>query len=402
MTEPRILHIAQDEKFINAAYYLFEQAFPGENKFVILKPPANPPIQFLNSKVQVNAHFEIKSADTAEKLADMSSRYEVIVFHGLNDIKGAVFLQSPHKKKFMTVIYGAEIYNTGIAGEREKLLGPKTKKLKTKTDKITLADFLKDMYRSIAYGSNWNNLEDVDIKEVLYKMNVFGSLPSFSHQRFIDNDIYNRSVKKVPFTYYPIEFIIKNEDLMIRGKDILLGNSASATNNHLEALDLLKSHDLNGRQIYAPLSYGHERYAKEIKSYGNKLFPIKFNALTNFLPLEEYNKIISRCGVVIMNHYRPQAMGNIIASLYMGAKIFLNPTETYEYFKQLGCHIYSIEKDLKSANNPFQLLSDEQIAENRRILRNELSTGQLVDKMRTAFCEIFNFTVKERGVYHER
>lgn len=396
MREPRILHIAQDEKFINGAYFLFEQAFPGENKFVILKPSANPPIKYLNDKVQVNAHFEVKSADIVEKLLELSTQYEVVVFHGLNKVKGAVFLRSPEKNKFMTIVYGAEIYNSGIIGET--LFGPETKELNKKIEKRTLVEILKDIYRSVAYVNHRPDLGDVDIRKVLYKMNVFGSFPSSSYQRYIDGGVYNPTVKKVPFTYYPLEFIIRDKDVVSRGKDILLGNSASATNNHLEALNMLKNHDLNGRQIYAPLSYGKKRYAREIEKYGNDLFPIKFNALTTFLPLEEYNKILSRCGVVIMNHYRPQAMGNIIASLYMGSKVFLNETDAYRYFKRMGCHVYSIEKDMKAGSNPFQLLSEEKIAENRHILNQELSTGHLVDKMRAAFSEIFNFSLNKRGV----
>lgn len=388
-----ILHIAQDEKFINAAHRLFEEAFPGENLFVIVQPPANPPIRFLNQEVKRKAHFEITSANTVDKLVDMSSRHRVIVLHGLNKLKGAVFAESPNKHRFMTIIFGAEIYNDEVIGDQ--LFGEKTKELKKVTEQTTIIDVAKNIYRNIAYRES-KSVADTDLKEVLYEMNVFGSLPGFPNSRFVEKEIYNPFVKKIPFSYYPIEFIIKNENLRATGDHILLGNSSSATNNHLEAFDLLKNHKLEGRKIFTPLSYGCTKYAGAVKSYGEKQFPDNFVALTSFMPLEEYNKILSRCGIVIMNHYRPQAMGNIIAQLFMGAKVFLNDTDAYKYFKHLGCHIFLIEKDFRSQESAFQLLTDEQVRDNRKILKRKLSMPALVEKLRISFSEIFGFTYKRK------
>lgn len=43
------------------------------------------------------------------------------------------------------------------------------------------------------------------------------------------------------------------------------------------------------------------------------------------MPLAEYSKVISSCGVVVMNHVRAQALGNIIAALWSGSRLFLRP-----------------------------------------------------------------------------
>lgn len=387
MTEG-ILHIAQDDKFINAAHYLFENAFPGKNDFVIVKPQANPPTRFISKDIELDARVICRSTDTKDKLVDLSSDYHVTVLHGLDKLKGAVFLNSLHKYRFMTIIYGAEIYNEQILGR--SFLGKKSQELSAQVQRKTVYDYLKDIYRSIRY-SKIEDIEDIDLSKVLYEMRVFGSLPGFPYNRYLTNGIYRPSLKKIPFSYYPIEFIIKDNSLRVRGRDILLGNSASPTNNHLEAFDILKNQNLDGRKIFTPLSYGRKRYAKAIIKEGKKIFRDNFEALTTFLPLEEYNKIISRCGIVIMNHYRPQAMGNIIASLYMGAKVFLHNTDAYQYLKGLGCNIFLIEKDLLVRRDVFQLLEDEQIENNRNILRDELSTSILVKNMRSSFGEIFGF-----------
>ena len=399
MARKDILHLAQDEKFINAANYLFEKAFPGANRFVIIKPQGNPETKYVKDKDSIDLQYEIRSNETLDRLLKLIDNHEITVFHGLDKLKGALFLESNNKNRFMSIIYGAEIYNKQIS--EQELYGPRTEKLRESLQKENIIDFFKDIYRKLIY-SDFNDVKDVNLKDVLFKIKVFGSLPSFSYQKLIEKGIYNPSVKKIPFTYYPIEYIIDNKEMRANGPDILLGNSASATNNHLEAMNLLNRQNIEDRCIYTPLSYGRKKYANAIISEGKKLFPDCFKPLTTFLPLEEYNEIISRCGIVIMNHYRPQGMGNIITSLYMGAKVFLNDTDAYNYFKKLGCHIYLIDKDMVNNKNAFELLTDEQVNHNRSVLKNELSTTVLVNKMRESFKEIFDYGHKFENSFQEQ
>src|SRR5699024_9686212 len=53
----------------------------------------------------------------------------------------------------------------------------------------------------------------------------------------------------------------------ISARNILLGNSASFTNNHLEAIDWLSDLDLTGRKVIIPLNYGNPKLAKNIEEY---------------------------------------------------------------------------------------------------------------------------------------
>ncbi|PAU94005.1 hypothetical protein CK503_10095 [Aliifodinibius salipaludis] len=395
MSKPRIVHIATDEKFIDGAYHLFENAFPGLNRFVIVKPAADPPIRFLNTELVINAQFEVKSPGIIKRLLKISNDHEITILHGLNKINTIIFSESSHKERFMAIVHGAEIYNSGILNNT--LFGPKTKVLAEQTEQTTFYGFVKKLYRKIRY-SNIGDDYEVDFRGVLYEIKYFGSLPGYSYEHHINEDLYNSSIQRIPFTYYPIEVIIKNEELRADGQNILLGNSSSATNNHLEALELLQNLDLGDRKVVAPLSYGSPKYAKEIIKEGKQLLPDHFSPLTNFLPIEEYNKVISGCGIVIMNHYRPQAMGNIIASLYLGAKVFLNDTDIYRYFKQLGCNIYLIEKDLTSSEETLVLLTQKQVRENRKILKNTLSMDVLVEELRHSFDQLFGIRKSSREV----
>ena len=46
--------------------------------------------------------------------------------------------------------------------------------------------------------------------------------------------------------------------------------------------------------------------------------------LTDFIPYDDYIRILTSCNVVMMNHLRQQALGNICISGLLGAKLLLN------------------------------------------------------------------------------
>jgi hypothetical protein len=43
--------------------------------------------------------------------------------------------------------------------------------------------------------------------------------------------------------------------------------------------------------------------------------------LESLLPLEEYRDVIRGCDIVILNHWRQQAVGNVIAALNAGSRV---------------------------------------------------------------------------------
>lgn len=106
---------------------------------------------------------------------------------------------------------------------------------------------------------------------------------------------------------------------------ILLGNSATPTNQHWEALLTLKESNFELTSILMPLSYGDEEYANWISSKAQALFGSVVTCLRDFLPLEEYQQHIGQCGMVVMNHTRQQALGNIYWALNSGNRVLLNP-----------------------------------------------------------------------------
>lgn len=115
---------------------------------------------------------------------------------------------------------------------------------------------------------------------------------------------------------------------------ILLGNSATETNQHCQALDILNKFKNEDIVIICPLSYGDGTYRNKVLEYGKECFGQKFLPIVDFLEKKEYFTIISDCSIAVFNNNRQQAMGNINAALSLGCKVFIrNDTAMWDNYK---------------------------------------------------------------------
>lgn len=368
----KILHLASDEKFINAANFIFEKAFPKQNEFWILLSNKNQNVNHV--KRQENVKFYTVE-DQLENLIGKNETYGLVVLHGIDPINSQFFLDFKGKIPFLGMVFGYEIYcnpqiliPSVLGDETQKVFGSKRG--------------VKQMFRKLYYKVCHTKDPFYVMKRAITGIQYIGSFKEdfdfFKVNNLIDGEL-------IEFCYYPIDFIFKNnEDLLVNNNNILLGNSSSKENNHLEAFDLLRKFNLENRKVITPLSYGDNDYRIKILKEGNKILDCNFEPLTEFLPLEIYNKLMQQCGIVIMNHYRQQAVGNTLAMLWMGAKVYLDERNSvYHYLKRLGIKVYSINKDLK-VDNPVALvsLSQEDVLHNRKILSHEISSQNIIQKLR--------------------
>lgn len=104
---------------------------------------------------------------------------------------------------------------------------------------------------------------------------------------------------------------------------ILLGNSATRENRHLQALDFLGNFSEQDLVIYAPLSYGDEEYRNEVIKKGKELFSEKFVPLLEYVAFDQYRAFLKTISIGIFNNNRQQGMGNIEVLMRYGAKIYL-------------------------------------------------------------------------------
>ena len=168
-----------------------------------------------------------------------------------------------------------------------------------------------------------------------------------------------------------------NQPINYSKSKILIGNSGFKSNNHLDVFHKINTYSLKNLEIVVPLNYGEPKYIQEVLVEGKKDFNETFKPLLDFMPLADYNTILESVGVAILNNKRQQAVGNTIALLWFGAKVFLSHKNPfYHYLKRKGVLVYCYETELNE-KSISQFLSLEQIEHNRIVLFQELNQAHL-------------------------
>ncbi|MFD2551370.1 TDP-N-acetylfucosamine:lipid II N-acetylfucosaminyltransferase [Bizionia sediminis] len=369
-----ILHFAFDEKVIPLTHSLYEQAFPGKNTWKIFVP-SQQKTQFVTQLQDVSVVSE--GYFNSETLEIDLQNADCIVIHYLFRIHKNVLEKVPSHTLVVWHSWGRDYahllapYTTNVTMKRSKYLERFSKSLEFLDPKIT-------------FSQKISRLKQVFIKQL--------KQPDFLYQRIdvvsIQPELYPILRKAIPTlrakNHYLNSYTVENTYAIgppaFSGNAILLGNSAYASNNHIEAILMLKKLPLQtDTKIITPLNYGSSSYAKLINYFGKKhLGASRFEGLTDFLPLADYYTKIKDCGIVIMNHTRQQARGNINTALYKGAKVFLrNENPIYQQCKQLGMHIFSVQ-DLETGLANTQALSAAQINHNKAILESQWSRAHAI------------------------
>lgn len=114
---------------------------------------------------------------------------------------------------------------------------------------------------------------------------------------------------------------------------ILLGNSATVTNKHMEALDWLSKYRDEDITIICPLSYGDMNYAHKVEDKGKGYFGDNFKPIYDYMSIDDYSRLLSSIDIAIYNNNRQQATGNIEILGYLGKKIFVrSDTTTWQHY----------------------------------------------------------------------
>lgn len=153
---------------------------------------------------------------------------------------------------------------------------------------------------------------------------------------------------------------------------ILLGNSATKENNHIETLELLYRFKDYEFEVICPLSYGDSKYGESVAQIGNQLFGDRFVPVFDWMEEMDYWNLITSCDIGIFNTNRQQAMGNIDIFLSLGKKIYLNKkTSMYNSYIKDGYTIYDIS-DLRHCDY-YDFITMEAGDNNRRIAMKRIN-----------------------------
>lgn len=163
---------------------------------------------------------------------------------------------------------------------------------------------------------------------------------------------------------------------------ILVGNSASKSNRHIDALKKLKLCDNQIETIYCPLSYGGKKsYVKQVIAIGEACFGKRFIPITDFLPQHKYYQMIQKVDIGVFNYLRQEGLGNIWSLIFRKKTVYIvNTTTTYAFFKRVGVKVNDINSIVQAGE--LSLLDNDVTDENDKHLRKVLSEEICADTWR--------------------
>lgn len=365
-----ILHLLHDEKIVNRTINLFEEAYPDNNLFVVFSGKKK--FRFVEKKLNVISYKEFFRSRN-------DYAFSAVIIHFLN-IRKINFLLRLNKwdLPIYWIIWGADLYNKLLVPKGFKMFPPNhfftrdikwwrtpvlaIKKYIASKKQMKTIDFIKTHVDYIVTDTTENDYDNL----VLY-------YPQLKVKKWKD------------FFYYPIDMILSPEllNLSVKKNWIMIGNSASATNNHEYALELLSKLDIGDRKVVMPLSYsGKKKYIKHILNIAENSLGENFYPLLKFMPLSEYNEILLNVNVAIFANWRQEAIGNILVALYLGAKVYISShNPIFDWAANHGFIIFELEKiNQFEIDNP---LDDIAINTNRKIIQELYNRDRFMELVRS-------------------
>ncbi|WP_029935163.1 TDP-N-acetylfucosamine:lipid II N-acetylfucosaminyltransferase [Thiomicrospira pelophila] len=362
----KILHITTDNKFISHALTTFENVYPGQNTVWMFANGHDGHVSKNHRDLEFT-FFDTLKPSFLKKL----KAFDLVVIHGFDLFKFPLVALAPAGVKFAWLGWGYDYYSY-IYKNEDALLLSETLPLKKSCRKTSFADFLHPVKLAKKVARKLTELAFKN--KALKRIGSFSPVLSEEHKLVANAGLITHLPALMPWNYGSLEeSLVKNFiGERVNGDAILLGNSASFTNNHLEAFELIQANeDVIGlhSKIVAPLSYGDACYKKAMLEQGELNFGERFHPVVDFMAIDDYVALLKQCGFAIMNHKRQQAVGNIVIMLYLGARVFLreeNPT--YQMLKNDGAILNTIMELEQQPDLLKAPLTEQEIQTNIAIL----------------------------------
>jgi hypothetical protein len=361
----KIAHIVVDDKFTDSAFEQFETVAPGKNTYFLITN---------SKKIHHIKKTKIRKISANNCLDPQFikhiSKYSIIIFHSLTRFNQEIAInleKYPIKKIWIGMGYD---YYDLIYKDETKLYLPATLNI------LTCEKKYENIFKQ-------NNQREYLKKKAISTIDLFA--PVLPDEYSIVRNVFPQKFRfpqYASWNYSKSSSLFNNELQINKNSDkILLGNSATPTNNHIDAIISFLKHFSRNKKIISPLSYGDTFYAELFSILAKKLIGNNFFALNNFIPYDQYTNILSDCNTAIMNHIRQQAAGNVYSMLYMGATVFLRKENLlYKACCDRKLKIFSVQ-DLENDSNLFKYrLTDAEIKNNKYILRNLYSFSEAIRK----------------------
>lgn len=204
----------------------------------------------------------------------------------------------------------------------------------------------------------------------------------------LDDYIYIEKNYNTKATYYKCMNYIRSvnlqnteiKDSAYNIKKILIGNSATTTNRHIEIFNILIK--FKNIDIFVPLSYGNTMYKQEIIRIGKELFSNRFYPIIEFMEYNNYLNFLNTIDIAIFNHNRQQGVGNILLILSMGKTLYLSKeNNAYNMLENMGISFF----DMNILKEGLKEISIKDKQKNQKIILEQYNEKQAKQEWRKIF-----------------
>ena len=375
----KAVHLFTDAKFIPWVKATFA-LYSWESQFIFLHLPSAPVALTQNDVMLIS--MDTKGKSKVLSIIDSAD----IVFHYLLDYsKASLVIHSQGHAIHCWCYYGAEIYQQTPLF-RDMLYGPVTKKYLWLLPEIKYRIEFRYWYYRIF------RLKKPPVKLLRQAIKKISGILWYVPEEIA---MINSRIKLPPwynFQFFSFADIIPDSHAkcQVHNLKILIGNSATIENNHLDVLDAFLKVKIHPYSVSLPMSYGlFPRYKSLVKRKFSQVFKEKSSFLDQHLPLEKYYSFLDEHPTAVFLHHRQQALGNILYMLYIGAKVYLSRTNIIlQWFLQNRVKVFIFEDDFVTDLKSGKMVLEESVAmENRKQVRtllehqNNLSTIHQLEQL---------------------
>lgn len=379
----KILHLIVDHQVIERTLGIYENVFPKSNDILVFDWKPKEPIKHLG---------KYKSCPIV-KHGEGEIYGKNFVFNGVTHIIAHYltmdmidFIKSaPQDIHVCWEIYGADLYNQFLVDYGYDIYYTSPKKYSKYS---ILETYFGPIFKALLYLKGVKYVYPCQRKKQFeYICNRVNSLQycckydaslikQYAKKEIPNYEIFNYSLTEVLGELKGIDFF--------DGKDILVGNSASLSNNHLYILKFFgQSLIPNGSDLILPLSYGGSKsYINDVISAYSSTFNNKIVIYRDYMPLHEYNKTFTRLRAMILSAWRQESQGTAIMGFYLGIKVFMSEkSPLYRWFLDCGFIVFSIENATKEQFS--KSLTYEEKVHNRNIVLQRYNEESFVTTLKT-------------------
>lgn len=358
----KLYHFVIDEKFFDEVINHFDNDGRFDNRCFMIVDTPNYSFKYIKNNSRIELIYNKKMLKDI-----LQNEYDALFFFSLPEYK--IFNYIPKDRIIIWWAWGYDIYGMDRFIDIPLYKQYTNKYIENRSKRLSarIKNALKKIpiLLDIKHGSRSKAIKRIDYFQPVLRSEycLMQKVKGFRAKEF----------------YYPGSWIGLEsmcQQPPIEGNDILVGNSASFTNNHFDVWDKIEPFVPTDSKAVFPINYGNSNYANAICEKiggGNK----KVQFLKEFLPAEEYFKIIDNCSYAVFGVLRQEAMGNILHCLIKGVKVFLyEDSIPYNYLKSIGCYVYSIE-EIDSDSFIIPLTKEERI-HNQKVIIAEAKVRELI------------------------